>query len=114
MAVTTPAMPASTAAVVNQTGQQVAVNIAGGTLTSVVVNGNQIGTTAGNYPLPPGASISITYSAAPAWTWTDPLDEDFEGYAQENAQAGDNELTDLPETPHTVGGETGLGAAESN
>jgi hypothetical protein len=107
-------MPASTTAVVNNTGQQVAVNITGGTLTSVVVNGSQVGTTAGVYPLPPGASMSITYSVAPSWSWTDPLDEDFVGYAQENSQAGDNELTDLVDPPHAVGGETGLGAAESN
>ena len=71
-AVNAPAVPATTAAAANGTGTVVAVTISGGTLTSVVVNGSQAGTTAGTYLVPVGGSISITYSAAPTWAWALP------------------------------------------
>lgn len=71
--VTSPAVPSSTVAATNSTGTVVAVAISGGTLTSVVVNGTQVGTTAGTYLVPAGGTISITYSAAPSWTWALPV-----------------------------------------
>lgn len=68
--VTTPGVPATTVAVVNNTGQNVNVVITGGTLTAVKINGVTVGTAAGTYFLPNGANISITYSVAPTWAWS--------------------------------------------
>ena len=55
MAVATPAIPASTVPVVNNTGQWVNCAIVGGTMTNVSINGVTAGAGAGNYALPPGA-----------------------------------------------------------
>ena len=71
-AVTSPAVPATTVPVTNSTGTVVAVTITGGTLTSVVVNGTQAGTSAGTYLVPVGGTVSVTFSAAPTWTWALP------------------------------------------
>lgn len=65
----TPSVPASTVSATNSNAWGVAVTITGGTLTSVVVNGTQVGTTAGTYPVPAGQTISVTYSVAPTWAW---------------------------------------------
>jgi hypothetical protein len=72
-AVASPAVPATTVAAANGTGTVVTVTISGGTLTSVVVNGTQAGTTAGTYLVPVAGTISVTYSAAPTWAWTLPV-----------------------------------------
>lgn len=76
MAVPSPAVPATTVKQVNNTGQYAYVVVTGGTLTQVNVYdqaGNQItglsGTAAGTYLVPPGCSVSITYSVAPTWAW---------------------------------------------
>lgn len=119
MSVTTPAVPASTVAASNTSGQWLAVAITGGTLTSVVINGTQAGTTAGSYSLPPGGTISITYSVAPTWAWTDPLELGYTpGYGAENTGAitapGYNPLTDLPYPAHAALGQAGLGFGVSN
>jgi hypothetical protein len=71
-AVSSPAVPATTVPVTNSPGTVVAVTITGGTLTSVVVNGTQAGTTAATYLVPVAGTISVTYSAAPAWAWALP------------------------------------------
>lgn len=67
---TTPAMPASTVNVTNPLTQSVFVTITGGTISSVKVNGVQVGTGAGTYTVPAGQTISITYTVAPTWSWT--------------------------------------------
>jgi hypothetical protein len=68
-AISTPGFPLTTVPVTNVTGFPVFVTISGGTLTFVFVNSIQVGTTAGTYPVPIGGTISITYSAAPTWSW---------------------------------------------
>jgi len=66
----TPAVPASLAAVTNTTGQDMSVILTGGTVTHIAVNGTDRGTTTpANVMLPGGASIVLTYSAAPVWAW---------------------------------------------
>ncbi len=70
--VSSPAVPATTVPAANGTGTVVAVTITGGTLSSVVVNGTQAGTTAGTYLVPVAGTISITYSVAPSWAWALP------------------------------------------
>lgn len=65
-------------------------------------------------PIPPGGAISLVYSVAPTWAWTDPLDPGYTGmYAQENLVLI-SEISQLPWAAHAEGGETGLGVAISN
>ncbi|HUN30382.1 MAG TPA: hypothetical protein VMU95_00065 [Trebonia sp.] len=51
------------------------VVITGGTITAVALkalgaaSAIEVGTGDGTYTVPPGAQITLTYSAAPAWTW---------------------------------------------
>ena len=66
----TPSVPASTTPVTNTSPLPATVVISGGTITFVFVNGVQAGTGDGTYTVPSGQTISITYSAAPTWTWT--------------------------------------------
>lgn len=114
MAVTTPAVPASTVAQSNDTGQWVDVTVTGGTMTNVSVNGTTVGAGAGNYALPPGGTISMTYTVAPTWAWANPLDTgQVPTYSAENLRLI-NEIGDLPWPAHSEGGEAGLGEAVSN
>jgi hypothetical protein len=119
MAVTTPAVPASTVAQVNNTGQYVDVAVTGGTMTNVsIVNqagsSTTVGTGAGNYGVMPGGSIVMTYSVAPTWAWTDPIATGYTPtYSAENL-ALINEEGQLPYPAHAEGGESGLGEAVSN
>lgn len=118
MAVATPAVPASTVAVANPTGQYVSVNIAGGTMTNVSINGITAGAGAGNYMIPPGGTITMTYSVAPTWTWTDPQDLGYSpGYSTMNTGAewpGYSPLTAMPLFPHAAVGQAGLGTGVTN
>jgi len=66
----TPSVPASGTPVSNPSAMPVTVVITGGTMTNVVINGVSVGTGAGTYTLPQGASITLTYTVAPTWTWT--------------------------------------------
>lgn len=65
-----PSVPASGTPVTNTFNDAVQVVISGGTMTQVLVNGNQVGTGAGTYQVPSGGQIQLTYSVAPTWTWT--------------------------------------------
>lgn len=118
MTVATPAVPASTTPVVNATGQYVSVAITGGTMTNVSVNGVTVGAGAGNYSVPPGGTISMTYSVAPTWAWTNPLASSYSpGYSSYNTQAegaGYNPDTLLPYAQHATGGFTGFATGVSN
>jgi hypothetical protein len=119
MGVATPAIPASTVPVVNNTGQYVNCNIAGGTMTNVSVNGVTVGTGAGNYSLPPGASLTMTYTVVPtSMTWTSAQPTAYNpGYSTENYQAegpGYNPITSMLYPSHATGGFTGLATGVSN
>jgi len=63
-------VPASGTAFTNPVALGCTVVITGGTVTAVKINGNQVGTADGTYTVPGGAQITLTYSAAPTWTWT--------------------------------------------
>ena len=67
---TTPAVPSSGTPATNTSPIPASVVISGGTLTNVVVNGVSVGTGDGTYTVPSGQAITLTYSAAPTWTWT--------------------------------------------
>lgn len=119
MAVPTPAIPASTVPVVNNTGQYVNCAIVGGTMTNVSVNGVTVGTGAGNYSLPPGASLTMTYSVAPtSMTWTSAQPTAYNsGYSTENYQAegaGYNPVSSMFYASHATGGFPGLATGVSN
>jgi len=66
----TPAVPASTTPVTNTSPLPATVVVSAGTVTNVKVNGITVGAGDGTYTVPSGATIAITYSAAPTWTWT--------------------------------------------
>lgn len=66
-----PAVPASTVPVENTNLYPVTVTISGGTITSVNVNGAQVGTGDGTYLVTSGSTIAVTYSVAPTWVWAD-------------------------------------------
>jgi hypothetical protein len=70
--ITPPSIPASNTPQVNTTAQNVWVTTSGGTVTAVTVTGpNAPPALSGNGSilLPPNCSITLTYSAAPTWTW---------------------------------------------
>jgi hypothetical protein len=66
----TPSIPSSTTPVTNTSPLPATVVITGGTMTNVSVGGVTVGTGAGTYTVPSGVAISMTYSAAPTWTWS--------------------------------------------
>lgn len=65
-----PAMPASTTAQYNLYGVPCMVQVYGGTVTAIQVNGAAInGVISGVFYLGPGDRVSITYTVAPSWIW---------------------------------------------
>ena len=67
-----PAVPASGTPQTNTTGQNIWVTTTGGTVTAVTVTGPGAPAALsgnGSILLPPNCSITLTYSAAPTWTW---------------------------------------------
>jgi hypothetical protein len=67
--VTTPAVPGSAAPADNGTGIPVAVTVTGGTVTVIAVSGTATGLTSGTVVVPYPGTITLTYSAAPTWSW---------------------------------------------
>ena len=67
---TTPAVPSSGTPVTNTSPLPATVVVTGGTVSNVVVNGVSVGTGDGTYTVPSGQAVTLTYSAAPTWTWT--------------------------------------------
>ncbi|MGE7437955.1 hypothetical protein [Kitasatospora sp. NPDC001175] len=45
------------------------MTITGGTVTGIAVDGQTTGVTSGTVLVPSGRTVTLTYSAAPAWTW---------------------------------------------
>jgi hypothetical protein len=66
----TPSVPASNTVVTNTSPLPATVVVSGGTVSNVKVNGVSVGTGDGTYTVPSGATVAVTYSAAPTWTWT--------------------------------------------
>lgn len=65
-----PAIPASTVAATNDSDYVMWVEVTGGTVTVVAVDGTTTGRTSGAFFLRPGSSIAITYSVVPtSWKW---------------------------------------------
>jgi hypothetical protein len=121
----TPAVPASLTAVANNTGQDISVILAGGTVTHITVNGTDRGTTTpAQVMVPNGASVTLTYSAAPVWAWMnffnlDLLDSLGGAYASNNTilatgTTGYNEANSLPYAQHGATGSANFGTGVSN
>src|SRR6266700_3999828 len=113
--VTTPAIPASTVPAVNSNPFPVSVLITAGTVTVVSVSGvTQFTGTNVTAVVPPGGSISLTYSVAPTWAWKNvPASSYAPGYSAYNTLAefaGYNPQALLPYPAHDMGGATLLGA----
>jgi hypothetical protein len=69
--VSTPGVPSSTTAQSNNTAQKVMVAVKGGTVSDVKRNSTSVfGQSNVTVILEPGDTITLTYSAAPTWTWT--------------------------------------------
>ena len=66
---TAPAIPTSGTAYTNPFPFDCAVYITGGTVTAVAIGGTATGLTSGQFFVPAGETIALTYSAAPTWTW---------------------------------------------
>lgn len=69
--ISTPAVPASTVAATNTTGQRAYVFITGGTVNNVKVNAATVSNleTGFGVVVNPGDTITIDYSVSPGWTW---------------------------------------------
>lgn len=65
-----PAVPASTTPLTNPYYRDMAVAVAGGTVTDIAIDGQATGLTSGMVIVPSGKTITLTYSVAPTWTWT--------------------------------------------
>lgn len=66
---TAPAIPTSTVAFQNPFWRDAFVNIVGGTVTVIAVDGTATGLTSGSFMVPTGKNITLTYSVAPTWNW---------------------------------------------
>lgn len=70
LSVTTPAVPAASTAVTNDTGTDVDVYITGGAAVAVSINGNATGLAGGTFFLGAGSTIDLgAYTTAPTWEW---------------------------------------------
>lgn len=64
-----PAVAGSGTAVQNSWGVPVTIYVSGGTVSQIAINGSNTNLTSGTFRLGPGQSITLTYTAAPSWTW---------------------------------------------
>jgi len=121
----TPAVPLTTVPVLNTTGQDITVVLTGGTTTHITVNGTDRGTTTpAQVMVPNGASITLTYSAAPVWAWMnyfnlDLLDSLGTTYATNNSilatgVSGYSDVNALPYAQHGATGSANFGTGVSN
>lgn len=67
--ITTPAMPATTAPIINKTGKRILVTFWGGVVSQITVNGFGIGIPTGSVIVEHGETVALTYSATPTWLW---------------------------------------------
>jgi hypothetical protein len=71
-AVTAPSIPASGTALTNPFWRHAAVNITGGTVSEIDIDGAATGFTSTGCTVivPSGKTITLTYSSTPSWQWT--------------------------------------------
>lgn len=66
---TAPPVPASEASAANPFAFPAGVTVSGGTVSAVAVNGTPQGSTSGYFLVPLNGTITLTYTAPPAWSW---------------------------------------------
>jgi hypothetical protein len=66
---TPPTIPGSGTAQTNTFPYRVRIYVSGGTVNNIAINGTNTGLTSGMFELDPGEAITLTYTAAPTWTW---------------------------------------------
>ena len=94
-----PAVPASGTPVTNGNPLPVLVTVTGGTVTVVAVSGTTVATsTPASAVVPSGGTITLTYSAAPAWTWA----------TAELPQSGASSMTAAVSGTAPAGGQAGI------
>jgi len=64
-----PAVPATGVAVTNTTGFPVQIFVSSGTVSSVIIDGQDTGLNSGAFQLQPDHSIALNYLVAPVWKW---------------------------------------------
>ena len=64
-----PAVPATTVALTNPYPFDCEVNVNGGTVTVIAIQGGTTGKTSGTFHVGAGKTIAITYTVVPTWTW---------------------------------------------
>jgi hypothetical protein len=64
-----PSLAATTVPMTNTSGRTVTVDISGGTVTVIKVNGTTTGFTTGSFRVRAGETLAITYSSAPTVAW---------------------------------------------
>lgn len=67
--VTSPSVPATGVDFKNPFYRHADIRLTGGTVTGVAIDGVSTGATSGAFHLPSGATITLTHSAPPTWTW---------------------------------------------
>lgn len=66
---TSPAIPSSTAPYTNSYGYPCQVQVKGGTVVDISIDGISTGLTSGFFILAPTMTITLNYTVAPTWTW---------------------------------------------
>lgn len=67
--VTPPTLPATATTFTNKADRDAIVTVTGGAVTVIAVAGVTTGRTSGAVVVPSGATIAITYTTAPTWSW---------------------------------------------
>jgi hypothetical protein len=66
---TAPRIAASNKPLTNPFGFDTTIYVAHGTVSAIAIDGTTTGLTSGMFRLPRDATITLTYTAAPTWTW---------------------------------------------
>ena len=66
---TPPSVPATTVPLTNPFWRDCDVLITGGTVSDIAIDGASTGLTSGWFPVPTGATITLTHTGAPTWAW---------------------------------------------
>lgn len=69
LAVVGPTLPASGTIITNTLGVACSVQVFGGTVTGISINGVSTGLTTGSFYINAGDTIQVFYSATPSWNW---------------------------------------------
>jgi hypothetical protein len=69
LGIAAPTLPASGVPYVSSMPADAQVDISGGAVQDVRIDGQSTGLTSGNVAVAPGQSIAVVYTSAPTWAW---------------------------------------------